>query len=260
MRDHNDSMTKTILGVPFFTGTAEEAVQRMLNGGLLVVPAAPALKDIGTHTAYRDALLAADLVITDSAFMVLVWNMLERDNLRRVSGLKYLRLLLRQPEVRQPGQTFWIMAGNKSANMNRNWLRSEGIEVPDEYVYNAPMYGPVIDDRELLERLEELRPAHIVVTIGGGNQERLGHYLRHRLSYVPGIHCIGAAIAFLSGDQVHIPEWADHLFLGWLFRVLDKPKLYFPRYMGATALFGLLARYRSALPPVEAPIEQNVLN
>lgn len=244
-------MEKVILGVPFFTGTAEEAVQRMLNGGLLVVPAAPALKDIGTHAAYRDALLHADLVITDSAFMVLVWNLLERDNLRRLSGLKYLRVLLEQPEVRKPGNTFWIMAGSKSGNRNLDWLRSEGIDVPEEYVYNAPMYGPVIDDQDLLARLERLRPAHIVVTIGGGNQERLGHYLRQKLSYVPGIHCIGAAIAFLSGDQVHIPDWADRLYLGWLFRVLDKPKLYFPRYVGATSLFPLLARYRSTLPPLE---------
>ncbi|WP_263409317.1 WecB/TagA/CpsF family glycosyltransferase [Terriglobus tenax] len=244
-------MTKTILGVPFFTGTAEEAVQRMLNGGLLVVPAAPALKDIGTHGAYREALLHADLVITDSAFMVLVWNLLERDNLRRVSGLKYLRLLLDEPEVRNTGNTLWIMAGSKSADRNLNWLRSEGINVPDDYVYNAPMYGAVINDQDLLERLERLRPKHIVVTIGGGNQERLGHYLRQQLSYVPGIHCIGAAIAFLSGDQVHIPEWADQFYLGWLFRVLDKPKLYFPRYISATSLFGLLAKYRSALPPLE---------
>ena len=46
----------TILGVRFFGGTVEEAVERMERGGLLVVPAAPALKDIDCNAAYREAL------------------------------------------------------------------------------------------------------------------------------------------------------------------------------------------------------------
>ena len=62
----------TILGVRFFNGTVEDAVERMDRGGLLVVPAAPALKDIDRNPGYREALLNADLCITDSAFMVLI--------------------------------------------------------------------------------------------------------------------------------------------------------------------------------------------
>ena len=34
----------------------------------------------------------------------------------------------------------------------------------------------------------------------------------------PAIHCIGAALGFLTGDQVRIPHWADQWILGWLFR------------------------------------------
>ena len=54
-------------------------------------------------------------------------------------------------------------------------------------------------------------------------QERLGLYLKQRLSYRPAIHCIGAAIGFLSGDQVYIPVWADALGMGWLYRTLADP-------------------------------------
>ena len=46
-----------VLGIPFFTGSASEAVDRMLSGGLLVVPSAPTLKEIQTQPAYRAALL-----------------------------------------------------------------------------------------------------------------------------------------------------------------------------------------------------------
>ncbi len=71
------------------------------------------------------------------------------------------------------------------------------------------MYGSKVEDKELIEKLQAIRPKHVVITVGGGTQERLGLYLKRNLDYLPAIHCIGAAIAFLSGDQVHIPEWAD---------------------------------------------------
>lgn len=244
------SQFRRILGIEFFGGSAHEAIARMRRGGLLVVPAAPALKDLPTSPAYRESLLNADLAITDSAFMVLIWNLIERDNLIRLSGLEYLRELLKAEDVRRAGNTLWIMASPMSARRNLDWLRSEGIDVPEENVYMAPLYGPEIDDQELLARVERIRPEHIVVTVGGGTQERLGLFLKRNLIYLPAIHCIGAAIAFLSGDQVRIPGWADKMYLGWLFRSLSDPKRFIPRYWEARTLFQLILRYRDVLPPL----------
>jgi len=240
---------RTILGIRFFIGTAAEAVRRMAGGGLLVVPAAPALKDLEVKASYREALLNADMAIADSAYMVMVWNWLQKDSIRRLSGLEYLRELLKQPDVRQAGNVLWIMAGEVSAKRNLTWLAQEGIEVPQECVYLAPMYSEQkIWDPELLERIERIRPQHILLTLGGGTQERVGLYLKRNLSYLPAIHCIGAAIAFLSGDQVHIPVWADQRSLGWLFRSMSEPRRYMPRYWNARKLLYLLIRYRERLP------------
>jgi len=241
-----------ILGIDFFDGSAQEAIAKIRSGGLLVVPAAPALKDMDRDAKYREALLNADLAITDSAFMVLIWNRLQGESIRRLSGLEYLRDLLLEPDVRQPGNTFWIMASPTSAKLNLQWLGQQGIEVPEDCIYMAPIYDPVIDDAPLLEHLNRLRPQHIIVTIGGGNQERLGLYLKRNLEYLPAIHCIGAAIAFLSGDQVHIPVWADKFYLGWLFRSLSEPKRYIPRYWAARKLYALMRAYRGNLPPLRS--------
>jgi N-acetylglucosaminyldiphosphoundecaprenol N-acetyl-beta-D-mannosaminyltransferase len=243
---------RRILGLDFFIGRAAEAVDRMAGGGLLVVPAAPALKNLGSDTEYREALQNADLRITDSAFMVLVWNLLERDRIRRLSGLEYVIELFGRPEVRRPGATFWIMAGPVSAERNLAWLQKNGFQVGTDDVYMAPIYGAEIKDPTLLNLLGERRPKHIVVTIGGGTQERLGLYLKRHLPYLPAIHCIGAAIAFLSGDQVHIPQWADRCFLGWLFRCASNPRRFVPRYWDARQLFGLMVRYRDKLPVASA--------
>lgn len=248
----DQSEFRHILGVPFFIGDARSAVERMREGGLLVVPSAPALKDMTTNLGYRDAILNADLVIADSGFMVLLWNLLERDSIRRLSGLEYLRELVRQPDFREPGGTFWIMASSASAERNVEWLREQGLDVNQDCLYVAPIYENNISDPVLVERIRKLRPRHVVVTVGGGTQEPLGLYLKRNLDYLPAIHCIGAAIAFLSGDQVNIPVWADKLYLGWFFRCLSQPARYVPRYWKARKLLGLLLRYRNELPSLQA--------
>jgi UDP-N-acetyl-D-mannosaminuronic acid transferase (WecB/TagA/CpsF family) len=61
------SSTEQILGIKFFNGTVEEAVDVMSsNGGLLVVPAAPALVKLESDEGYRRALISADMAIADS--------------------------------------------------------------------------------------------------------------------------------------------------------------------------------------------------
>lgn len=243
------SSTHRILGIDFFDGSAHAAIEIMRSGGLLVIPAAPALKDLDRNPGYREALLNADLVITDSAFMVLVWNRLQSTPIKRLSGLEYLRELLLEPDVRQPGNTLWIMASPVSAKRNLDWLTEQGITIPEGNVYMAPIYGRgPIADPALVDRLNRLRPQHIIITVGGGTQERLGFYIKRSLPYRPAIHCIGAAIAFLSGDQVRIPVWADKFYLGWLLRSLSEPKRFIPRYLDAFKLYPLLRRYGDRLP------------
>jgi UDP-N-acetyl-D-mannosaminuronic acid transferase (WecB/TagA/CpsF family) len=250
-----ESSTKSfrqILGVTFFHGSAAEAVELLRKGGLLVAPSAPALKDLPVNAAYREACLNADLVITDSALMVMLWNILQRDSVRRLSGLEYLRHLLTDKEVRTKGNTFWVMAGDENAERNIRWLKLQGLEVAAEDYYVAPRYGDRVEDPELVRILDGRQPRHVVLTVGGGIQEPLGYYLKCNVKRPAAIHCIGAAIAFLSGDQVHIPHWADRLYLGWLFRCFSNPKRYGKRYWDARHLMPLVIEYRERLPEIRA--------
>jgi len=90
-----------------------------------------------------------------------------------------------------------------------------------------------------------------VVAVGGGVQDKLGQYLLERLEYRPAIHCIGAALGFLTGDQVRIPDWADKYYRGWFFRSLAQPKVFVPRFWSARKLPCLIWKYRDRLPPLE---------
>lgn len=251
MNEHDQ--LRQILGIKFFVGSEQEAIDEICrNGGLVVVPAAPGLNSLPHDQQYRDALLGADFAITDSALMVLLWNLIQGDHIPKLSGLKYLRALIERREFRGKGASFWVMPTAVSASRNVAWLKGKGIDVSDEDVYLAPMYGETIEDIALLHRLEQQRPSHVILAVGGGTQERVGLYLKQNLSYRPAIHCIGAAIAFLSGDQVWIPVWVDRLSLGWLWRCFSNPKLYVPRYWEARHLAPLMLRYRDRLPIVNS--------
>ncbi|MGO9339689.1 MAG: WecB/TagA/CpsF family glycosyltransferase [Terracidiphilus sp.] len=242
-----------ILGIRFIVGNAHDVIDLVSsNGGLVVVPAAPALTNLSHDKEYREALLGADFALADSALMVALWNLIEGDAIPKLSGLKYLRALIERPEFCAAGSSFWIMPTAPSALRNVNWLNDNDVHVAPENVYLAPMYGAAVEDEVLLHQLETRRPRHIIVGLGGGTQERLGLYLRRNLNYKPAIHCIGAAIAFLSGDQVRIPVWVDHAGLGWLWRSASDPPRFIPRYWAARHFATMLLRYRDRLPAMSS--------
>lgn len=240
-----------ILGIRFINADAATAVDYLQKiGGYLVVPAAPALANIERDPAYARALIAADLAIADSGFMVLLWRILRGRKVQRVSGLRYLLDLVGRDEARRNGQLFLILPNEAAREKAVTWFRERDFTLAPADCYVAPIYGDRVDDRELVERLNEMRPANIVVGIGGGTQEKLGHYLRDSISYPAAIHCLGAALGFLTGDQRPIPMWADRFYLGWFLRLIRQPKLYARRFSRAFALPRLIARYGPDAPPI----------
>jgi UDP-N-acetyl-D-mannosaminuronic acid transferase (WecB/TagA/CpsF family) len=147
--------------------------------------------------------------------------------------------------------SFWIMPDLEQAKANQLWLSQEmGYCVKDSRIYVAPVYnklGP-IKDESLIRKIKEASPAFIFIQLGGGVQERLGLFLKNNLHYRPTILCTGAAIAFLSGEQAAIPEWADRFYLGWLFRCIFSPKVFIPRYVKAFKLLNLLRKHGHQFP------------
>ncbi|MCF3650977.1 WecB/TagA/CpsF family glycosyltransferase [Synoicihabitans lomoniglobus] len=246
--------TQRILGIDFFVGSMDAAVDCILEGGLVVAPSGPGLAvDLMRSSEYRQALQTADLAITDSGYMILLWRLFQRQKLPRLSGLRFLRVLLERSQLKSPGSVFWVMPSEAESVRNRTWLEEQGYPITDDDIYIAPFYGKdAINDPELLSRIETRKPQIVMMCIGGGVQERVGLFLRESLSCKPGIACLGAAIAFLTGGQTNIPPWGDKVFLGWLLRILSDPKKFGPRYWNSIRLAPILFRYREHLPPLQA--------
>jgi UDP-N-acetyl-D-mannosaminuronic acid transferase (WecB/TagA/CpsF family) len=242
------------LGVKFFVGSIADACDRAARGGLVLAPSGPGLShDLVKEPIYREALESSDLVLTDSGWLVLLWWLRTGRRLPRNSGLAFLRVAMRNEMEHH--NVFWVMPSEEEKERSLAWLKTTTVKATPDDCYVAPYYGggPIVDF-ELLKQIEMRQPTVVVIAIGGGVQERLGLYLKDHLSYRPGIFCLGAAIAFMSGGQVHIPNWVDRWMLGWLWRIMSNPVVYAPRYWRALRLGSLVFRFGSQpLPPFKAP-------
>jgi N-acetylglucosaminyldiphosphoundecaprenol N-acetyl-beta-D-mannosaminyltransferase len=243
---------RRFLGIELGAVSCAEAVEFALGGGLVLAPSGPGLCDLQTDPHYREALGNADLNLPDSGLAIFLMKSLGLGSLPRTSGLGFLMALLERPELRVPGATVWAMPSRGSMTRNLGFLQAAGVPVREEDCYLAPMYparGEVCD-QALLEKIRGGGARFVFVCTGSGSQEKLGFWLKRNLSDPKVICCIGAAIGFLSGDQVAIPGWADRMCLGWLLRCLSNPGKFVPRYVRALRLVGLAIRYRDKPPPM----------
>ena len=240
-----------ILGIQFFNGSVDEAVALMFrDGGFLVAPSGTCFARLREDELYRRAVLSADLTIADSGLMVMLWCLLRRESVERISGLNYLKHLLDKLKGEGIGEVFWVLPSEGAEQKLIDWSHHETSPIKRENCYVAPRYDLEVEDRKLLELVKQNRPAHVIIAIGSGPQEKLGYYLRENLSYRPAIHCTGAALGFITGDQTAIPDWADRLYLGWFWRLVAQPSIFIPRLMRGFELPWLIWKYGENLPAV----------
>ncbi len=240
------------LGIELAAVSCVEAVEFALGGGLVLAPSGPGLCDLQTDSKYREALLNADLNLPDSGLAIFLMKGLGLGKLPRTSGLGFLMALLERPELRAPGATVWAMPSRESMARNLGFLQASGVPVCEDDCHLAPKYPATgeVCDPVLLEKTRGGKARFVFVCTGSGSQEKLGFWLKRNLGDEAAICCIGAAIGFLSGDQVAIPGWADRMCLGWLLRCISNPRKFVPRYVRALRLVGLAIRYREKPPPM----------
>ena len=224
--------------IKFMDGDFKDIKFLLDKGGLLVLPAAPALANIYSDKSYHKALKHADIALFDSGFFCLLLRIFKGIKIKKYSGLKFLTQFLKSLK----NCSDKILMINPSYNeqlLNKKYLKLKKINNSNHYV--APFYNKnIINDLKLLKMIKKDKPRYIVINLGGGVQELLGSYLKYNLDYKPSIVCSGAAIAFLTGQQAKIPSIFDKLYLGWLIRIMFNPFIFFPRYIKAFKLFFLM--------------------
>jgi len=233
------------LGIPFWRGGAAELlVEADVRGGLLTVPSAPSLAEMGGDEFLRKTYVESDWAVMDGGYVALVLRVFFRRHWPRISGLQLLEKLLGangHPRAIpfDERRVLWVMPSPEEETRVRRMLAGLGLPEASQHFYQAPVYRTRhdYDDAGLLDAVARCTPDWVVLGIGGGKQEKLGYQLREALRKhrrpLPVILCTGGAIAFLSGGQARIPTWADRLYLGWLLRIIDDPRHFLGRYWNA---------------------------
>ncbi|MCG8525419.1 MAG: WecB/TagA/CpsF family glycosyltransferase [Opitutales bacterium] len=242
-----DSKIKKQLGIPFWNGSSRTLIEKLrAQGGLLTVPSGPGLVESRKDHRYRQALQDTDAAVMDSGYLALILKYFRGvKGFVRISGLQILEVLLDHPEgncqLLKEEKILWVVPDEKEKLRIENYLSDRKFEKDYQRYYLAPFYekNKDVEDPILLYTIKAFEPNWVILCIAGGKQEKLGLYLRERLSaekQLPAILCTGAAIAFFTGGQARIPKWVDRMYLGWAHRILSSPSKYWERYMNAVRL------------------------
>ena len=106
--------------------------------------------------------------------MVVLWRLFRREDVHRISGFEYLKHLLTSLKGEGKREVFWVLPTEHARQKLLDWSRREAFSIDKENCYVAPRYGSDVEDRNLLSLIDQHRPAHVIIAIGSGAQEKLG--------------------------------------------------------------------------------------
>src|SRR5260370_10612922 len=128
------------------------------HGGFLVAPSGTCFARLREDESYRRAIMAAELAIADSGLMVLIWRLLRREKIRRISGFKYLQQLLAKFRGEPNTEIFLVLPSKRARQKLLDWSAPEAFGVKIDNCYTAPQSRLEIEERHLLAPIEERRP------------------------------------------------------------------------------------------------------
>ena len=195
--------------------------------GYLVIPAASALVKIKHNNKYFQALKKSTIAILDSGYFCLCLFFIKFIKVKKFSGYKFIKKLVNDESLKKK-KILSLDSCSDSSNKNKLFLKSKKFIFLKNYV--CPIYNPNnIIDEALLKLILNYKPFIIIVNIGGGKQEILAEYINNKLRKKNIIICSGAALSFHAGYGAKINSIIDTLYIGWIARILDNPKIFIER-------------------------------
>ena len=207
------------------------------QSGYLVAPAASSLSEIKQKKIYYNSLINSNFAILDSGFFCLLLRFLKNIKVKKLSVYLFLKTFINKINIRDK-KIFLVDPTKKDSQLNKNYLRLKGFKQVSSYL--APKYNlSNYKDELLINKIFQFKPDYIIINLGGGIQEPLGQYIYNVLNkrnYRISIICTGAAIGFLTQIQAPINDFYDKYYLGWLIRLIYRPRSYLPRVIKSVNL------------------------
>ena len=225
----------SLFGVPFFSGTMEEALQKI---DLLVKSKTPHhVAFINAHClniacndrAYKEVLRECSAVFADGIGARIGAAMLGFKVEENVNGTDMFPLLARRPH------RIYLFGGSPEVAKTA-LAKSRAIGGKAEFVGCADGFFKEKSEAELFAELDELKPDIVLVAMGVPKQEM---WISQNLSRLPGCVAIGVGglLDFVSERIPRAPLWMRKLNIEWCFRLYCEPVRLFKRYIIGNPLF-----------------------
>ena len=234
---------KTIIfcGIRFYNASFLETFHKLNAGkkGYLVAPAASSLAKIKSDIQHHNALKKAKLAILDSGLFCVLLFFFKGIRVKKYSGFLFLHDLIKTGYLIN-NKVLLIDPSINDSKKNLSYLFSKNIKNTKSYL--APIYNKklkIIKDIKLIRQINKFQPRYILINIGGEIQERLALYIQHNVKYKITTFCLGAAIGFFTGSQARVNVTIDKFYLGWLFRLIHNPKVFFIRLIYSLKILNL---------------------
>jgi len=187
-----------------------------------------------SHSSYREALLASDLLLRDGKGMELLFKALRKDPGFNFCGTDFIPYLLEQ----RPGSRVALL-GTRDPWLHQaaQSLRAKGHEV-------VLCCDGFRSDAHYLDIVQATRPAMVILGMGNPRQEIVAQLLRQHLEYPALLINGGAIIDYMGGKVSRAPYWMRRSGLEWAYRLLLEPKRMYHRYVtGNLAFMGRVLQF-----------------
>ena len=225
----------SVLGVPFFCGTMEEALQTLdefiadkkmhhvafINAHCLNI----ACKD----KSYKDVLKNCSAVFADGIGAKIGGAMQGFKVEENVNGTDMFPLLAQRP------YRIYLLGGLPEVAKTA-LEKSRAIGGKAEFVGCADGFFKEKSEDEVFAELAELKPDLLLVAMGVPKQEMWINANKHRLSNCTAIG-VGGLLDFVSERIPRAPLWMRKCNIEWCFRLYQEPVRLFKRYIIGNPLF-----------------------
>ena len=229
------SRAASLFGVPFFSGTMEEALQKIDD--LVKSKTSHHVAFINAHClniaykdrAYKQVLRECSAVFADGIGAKIGAAMMGFKVEENVNGTDMFPLLAQMP--------FRIYLFGGSPEVAKTALeKSRAIGGKAEFIGCADGFFKGKSEAELFAELDELKPDIVLVAMGVPKQEM---WISQNLSRLPGCVAIGVGglLDFVSERIPRAPLWMRKLNIEWCFRLYCEPVRLFKRYIIGNPLF-----------------------
>lgn len=227
--------TATVFGVPFFSGTMDEALQKIedlvssrKNHHIAFINA-HCLNIACKNREYQQILKKCSAVFPDGIGAKIGAKMLGYKVEENINGTDMFPLLAQKP------YRIYLFGGSPGV-AEKAMENARSLNGTAEFVGCADGFFQGKREENVLAELSSLKTDILLVALGVPKQEE---WIANNLDKLPGCVAIGVGglLDFVSGRIPRAPVWMRKLNLEWCFRLYCEPIRLFKRYIIGNPLF-----------------------